>query len=250
MRRPLVFALVLALSATGAWADRYSDCSRSRYLDLTIRGCTQVIERGKWESQKDRAVAYHNRGLAYYRKGELDRAIADYAEAIALNPKYVKAYTGRGNAYKNKGEYDRAIIDYTKAIALDPNYVPAYGNRGLAYQKKGDKEQAIADYRKALEINPSDEKAKGALKVLGVTPATAEEQSVEDKAVAPPEERAAPKKSVRVRVCEKYETDATGQRGKCLKYKSARTRKALRGGFGPAGPRPRPPGHGPRRRRR
>ena len=59
----------------------------------------------------------------------------------------------------------------------------------------------------------------------GTTLATAQEQSVEDKAVAPPEERAAPKKSVRVRVCEIYETDATGQRGRCLKYKPVTRRR-------------------------
>ena len=49
MIRPFVLALVLALSATGAGADMYSDCSQGMNLDRTIRGCTQVIERGKQE---------------------------------------------------------------------------------------------------------------------------------------------------------------------------------------------------------
>ena len=43
MRRPLVFALVLALSATGAWADRYSDCDQAASpIDqhtLTLKSC-------------------------------------------------------------------------------------------------------------------------------------------------------------------------------------------------------------------
>ena len=95
MVRPLVFALVLALSATGAWADRYSDCVQDKDLDRQIRGCTQVIERGEQESRKNRAVAYNNRGLAYYKKGEHDRAIADYDEVIALNPNDASAYSPR-----------------------------------------------------------------------------------------------------------------------------------------------------------
>ncbi len=136
MGRPLVFALVLALSATGACADRYSDCNQSADPDRRIRGCTQVIERGKRESREDRSFAY----------------------------------TNRGNAYDDKGEVDRAIADYTKAIALNPKYALAYNNRGIAYDEKGDKEQAIADYRKALEINPSQQRAKDNLKALGVTP--------------------------------------------------------------------------------
>ena len=136
MIRPLVFALALALSATGAWGKMYEDCLQDKDLDRKIRGCTQVIERGKQESQKNRSIAYYN----------------------------------RGNAYDKKGEVDRAVADFTKAIKLYPNSAAAYNNRGLAYKKKGDKEQAIGDFRKALEINPSDQGAKNNLKRLGVTP--------------------------------------------------------------------------------
>jgi len=154
MLRPLVFALVLALSATGAWADRYrySDCDQSVDPDRQIRGCTQIIERGKRESRKNRSFAYTNRGIAYRKKGEVDRAIADYDEAIKLNPNVAEVYNNRGVAYEKKGEVDRAIADYTKAIALDPNVALAYTNRGSAYYRKGEYERAIADHSKAIAI--------------------------------------------------------------------------------------------------
>jgi len=74
MLRLLVVALVLALCATGAWADRYSDCNQSADPDRQIRGCTSVIEWGEKETRKNRAIAYNNRGLAYGRKGAFDRA--------------------------------------------------------------------------------------------------------------------------------------------------------------------------------
>jgi len=174
---PLVFALVMLLWATGAWADPYEDCFQSADLERKIRGCTQVIERGKRESRENRATAYTNRGLAYYDKGEVERAIADFDKAIALNPKDAIAYTNRGLAYSEKGDYDSAIADYDKAIVLDPKLALAYTARGLAYEKKGeydkaiaDYTQAIADYRKTLEIDPSDQNAKNNLKRLGVTP--------------------------------------------------------------------------------
>jgi len=108
MRRPLVFALVLALSATGAWADMYDDCKQSADPDLRIRGCTQVIGRGEKETRKNITAAYYNRGGAYEKKGEVDHAIADYTKAIALDPKYAFAYVNRGHAYGRKGEVDRA----------------------------------------------------------------------------------------------------------------------------------------------
>lgn len=170
MLRSLVFALVLALSATGAGADMYDDCKQSADPDLRIRGCTQVIGRGEEETRKNLTAAYYNRGLAYWRKGEIAHAIADYDAAIALARHLAPAYYNRGNAYYSKGKLDHAITDFHKAIAFDPNFTPAYNTRGLAYEKMGDKEQAIADYRKVLEIDPSNQKAKEGLKRLRVTP--------------------------------------------------------------------------------
>ena len=170
MIRPLVFVLVLALSATRAWGDMYDDCKQSADPDFRIRGCTQIIGRGEEETRKNLTAAYYNRGLAYWRKGEIDHAIADYDAAIALARHLAPAYYNRGNAYYSKGKPDHAITDFHKAIAFDPNFTPAYNTRGLAYEKMGDKEQAIADYRKVLEIDPSNQKAKEGLKRLRVTP--------------------------------------------------------------------------------
>jgi len=65
-------------------------------------------------------VAYYNRGVAYGRKGEYDRALADLNKAIEINPKYAGAYNNRGKAYGLKGEYDHAIADFSKAIEIDP----------------------------------------------------------------------------------------------------------------------------------
>ena len=66
-------------------------------------------------------------------KGDYDKAIADFTEAIRLNPKIAKAYNNRGLAYENKGDYDKAIADCTEAIRLDPKFAEAYHNRGAAY---------------------------------------------------------------------------------------------------------------------
>jgi len=54
-------------------------------------------------------AAYNNRGNTWYRKGDFDRAIADYNQAIQLDPKYGAAYVNRGSALGAKGDLDRAI---------------------------------------------------------------------------------------------------------------------------------------------
>ena len=78
------------------------------------------------------ADAYTNRGLAYHEDGDLDQAIADYDQALVLDPQHVGAYYSRGNAYFSKGDFDQAITDFDQAIELDQQYVNAYYNRGLA----------------------------------------------------------------------------------------------------------------------
>jgi len=71
-------------------------------LDLQIKGCTALIQSGQW-SEKYVAFAHNNRGNAYQATGEFDRAIADYIEAIRLDPKYVFAHNNRGNEYRSAG---------------------------------------------------------------------------------------------------------------------------------------------------
>jgi tetratricopeptide (TPR) repeat protein len=56
------------------------------------------------------------------------------------------AYSFRGSNYVAKGDLDRAIVDYTEAIRLDPKYAVTYYNRGAAYATKGDRESAVADF--------------------------------------------------------------------------------------------------------
>ena len=122
--------------------------------DETIAVCTEII---KLENDpKKKAKIYHNRGTAYSKKGDSDRAIKDYNKAIELNPQYAPTFNNRGNEYSKKGDPDRAIKDCDKAIELNPQYANAFTNRGNAYSNKGDLDCAIQDYNRAIELNPQD----------------------------------------------------------------------------------------------
>jgi uncharacterized protein (TIGR02145 family) len=107
------------------------------------------------------ALAYSNRGIMYYGKGDYDQAISDFTEAIRLDPKYALAYSSRGIAYFDKGDYDKAISDFTETIRLNPRWENVYNNRGYAYYyAKNDYIKAMEDFQSALRINPNSDFAQ------------------------------------------------------------------------------------------
>ena len=55
----------------------------------------------------------------------------------------------------NNGSYDRAIADYTQAIRLNPNIRDVFYNRAYAYTAKHDYDKAIADYAEAIRRAPA-----------------------------------------------------------------------------------------------
>src|SRR2546428_7735648 len=88
-------------------------------VDQRIDACSAVIKAGRDKGEK-LAEAFNNRGVGYRLKGDYDRAIADYAQAIKLNGKLAAAFVNRGVAHDKKGDFDHAIQDYDQAIKLKP----------------------------------------------------------------------------------------------------------------------------------
>ncbi|HBE16890.1 MAG TPA: hypothetical protein DDW51_04565, partial [Cyanobacteria bacterium UBA11367] len=58
-------------------------------------------------------------------------------------------YYNRGVARSALGDKEGAIADYNQAIDINPNDAEAYNNRGVARSALGDKEGEIADYNQA-----------------------------------------------------------------------------------------------------
>jgi tetratricopeptide (TPR) repeat protein len=135
-----------------------------------IDGCSSVIKAERDKGEK-LAESFNYRGVAYRLKGELDRAIQDYGQAIKLNGKFAMAYNNRGVTYDRKGDYERAIQDYEQAIKLKPS-PEAYFNRGNAYLAKAQYDHAIDDFNAAIKLKadfaPAYDNRCWALAVVGI----------------------------------------------------------------------------------
>src|SRR5262245_2705511 len=119
-------------------------------VDQRIDGCSAVIKAARDKGDK-LAEAFTNRGVGFRLKGDYDRALADYNQAIKLNAKFAAAYNNRGVAYDKNGEYDHAILDYDQAIKLKPS-AEGYFNRGNAQLGKGHYDRAIDDFNQAIKL--------------------------------------------------------------------------------------------------
>ena len=75
----------------------------------------------------------YNTGLDHQEQGRLEEAIAEYDEAIKLNPEFAAALKNRGVAYGELGQVGRAIQDYQPVISLNSEDAVAYINLGLLF---------------------------------------------------------------------------------------------------------------------
>jgi len=102
--------------------------------------------------------ARNNLGTLYLLMERWDPAIACFKEAVSdilyKTPQY--AYNNMGYAYYRKGDYDRAIEYYTQALSASRCYIVAYSNLARAYEAKGDLDQAVAAYHQAVFCAPKD----------------------------------------------------------------------------------------------
>ena len=89
-----------------------------------------------------------------YQKNDYSKAIANYEEAIRLEPDDGRLYYMRGNAHLSQKQYTEAIADYDKAIQLNPEFSDTYHWRGRATHSLEQYTEAIADYDKAIQLNP------------------------------------------------------------------------------------------------
>ena len=71
---------------------------------------------------KETAYTHYDLGRAYLARSNLDDAIPELSRAIEMCPSAPEYWYERGLAYRRLGEYDRASADLAEAQRIDPDY--------------------------------------------------------------------------------------------------------------------------------
>jgi tetratricopeptide (TPR) repeat protein len=120
-----------------------------------VRDCDTALTEEAM-SQHDRVATYVNRGILRLRRGQVDEAIADFDEAMSLNPRQPEAYLNKGAALIRLENPSEALQLFTAALEFNTARPEiAHFGRAIANEELGNVRAAYHDYRRASELDPN-----------------------------------------------------------------------------------------------
>jgi Flp pilus assembly protein TadD len=106
-------------------------------------------------SNADLGGPHANLGIIYRQEGKQAEAVAEFEQAVRLNPQQPVFLNQLGISYRQQGKFAKAREAYEKAIALDPNYPAAYLNLGILFDLYfWDSKRALELYDRYLALTP------------------------------------------------------------------------------------------------
>jgi arylsulfatase A-like enzyme/Flp pilus assembly protein TadD len=100
------------------------------------------------------AVAVHDLGIIYYKRGDLEKAVSLIEQAVRLEPSSPVPRQHLGRLYMEMERNEEAATVLEAAAALDPENADIRLGYGLALQKIGNTTGALQQYREALRLDP------------------------------------------------------------------------------------------------
>jgi len=124
----------------------HSDNYYIRWRKISKKSIKNGVYLRELTLQESLGIVYKNRAFEWCKKRNHDRAIADYNEAIRLNPNDNEGFSNRGFEWRRIRNLDNAIADYNEALRLDPGHVHNYLDRARAFRDNGNLIKARFDY--------------------------------------------------------------------------------------------------------
>ncbi len=119
-----------------------------------LRFCDNAFAEGAMSSH-DTVATHVNRGILRLRRSQVDAAIADFDQAISLDPRQPEAYLNKGAALIRLNNPTEALGLFTVAIEYNTRRPEiAHFGRAIANESLGNVRAAYDDYRRASELDP------------------------------------------------------------------------------------------------
>jgi DNA-binding response OmpR family regulator len=108
------------------------------------------------EAMHQKAEQALKKGVAAYKEGRLDEAIAFMKSGVEIDPLAYRLHFHLGLLFGRKGQIFDAIAALEQAVGINPRHFPAVKNLAILYQKAGFKNKAAESWHKAAVIAPDD----------------------------------------------------------------------------------------------
>jgi len=106
------------------------------------------------------------KGKEAMAKGDYREAIELLSKAIVANPRNAEAYFQRGVAYSRLSpQQQKALADYDEALRLNPKLPGAHRERAMCHDLLGHPVKARKDYDEAIRLDPKDDIANGTSRI-------------------------------------------------------------------------------------
>jgi DNA-binding response OmpR family regulator len=104
-----------------------------------------------------------NAGVAAYKAGRLDEAIAHLARGVGIDPLAYRLHFHLGLLYGKKGQVYDAISELETAVKINSQHFAAVKNLAILYQKAGFRNKAVETWERALTL-ATDEPTRASIK--------------------------------------------------------------------------------------
>ncbi len=89
-------------------------------------------------------------GICLYLKGDYEKAVLAFGEALKIEPSNSKINNNRGLALSKLGRYQEAVAAFKRG----GDEASAYYNLGCVYMMQGKYAESIEAFQKAIDIKP------------------------------------------------------------------------------------------------
>jgi spermidine synthase len=102
-------------------------------------------------------------GIALASSGKIDEAVAEFREALRLDPAAAATHWHLGAALAGRGERAQALDHLQRSVELDPGNAEAQNDLGLMLALQGRLDDAIRQFERALALDPGHGAARANL---------------------------------------------------------------------------------------